>query len=67
VVPRLYPGYVRKVTTGAVNPATGQPAQCVSYEDPANEVGHVVGVAPASDGTVCLDDGTSEFYSSYRV
>ena len=67
VVPALYPGYVRKVTQGAVNPATGQPAQCVRYEDPANPIGHVIGVLPKDTGTDCTDNGTSQFYSSYRV
>lgn len=44
VVPRLYPDYVRRVETGPVDPATGQPAQGVTYEHPTNPIGHAVGV-----------------------
>ena len=67
VVPRLFPGYVRKVTLGTTNPTTGQPAQCVSYEDPTNPIGHVVGASPGGNASSCTDNGTSQFYSTYRV
>ncbi len=66
LVPQMFPGYVRRVTEGAPDPATGQPALCVRYEDPTNEIGHVVGVIPTgADG--CVENGTSQYYSSYRV
>ena len=67
VVPRLYPGYVRLVDEGPVDPATGAPAQCVRYEDPTNPIGHVVGVTAGGDAGACIDNGTALFYSSYRV
>lgn len=67
VVPRLFPGYVRKVVQGDVDPATGRAALCVSYEDPTNPIGHVVGVSPGGDAGACVENGTSLFYSSYRV
>ncbi len=62
LIPRLYPVYVRVVEQAA----SGEPATCVRYEDPANPIGHVVGVASdAGDG--CVEDGTSLIYSAYRV
>ncbi|WP_425052986.1 hypothetical protein [Psychromarinibacter sp. S121] len=67
VVPARYPGYVRFVTTGPVDPATGQPAECVRYEDPTNPIGHVVGVGTLDGSAGCVANGTSRFYSSYRV
>lgn len=70
IVPRLFPSYVRIANQGAVDPATGQPALCVRYEDPANPIGHVVGAAtldPAPNQTGCVDNGTSTLFSSYRV
>ncbi|WP_146036524.1 hypothetical protein [Pseudotabrizicola formosa] len=62
LIPKLHPTYVRKVTNGEVGPS-GQPALCVSYEDPSTPIGHVVG---ASSEQGCVDDGTSRIYSSYR-
>lgn len=67
VVPARYPGYVRFVTTGPVDPATGQPVECVRYEDPTNPIGHVVGVISLDGEAGCVANGTSRFYSSYRV
>jgi PBP1b-binding outer membrane lipoprotein LpoB len=64
LIPQIYPTYVRQVTQGPPDPATGQPATCVRYEDPANEIGHVVGVTTEQD---CVENGTSLIYSSYRV
>lgn len=67
VVPRLYPGYVRRVDTGPVDPETGQPAQCVRYEDPTNPIGYVAGVTPGDGAQGCIGNGTSRFYFSARV
>jgi hypothetical protein len=66
LIPQMFPGYVRHVTEGAPDPATGRSTICVRYEDPTNEIGHVVGVtSDAGDG--CVEDGTSLVFSSYRV
>ncbi|MGC9420546.1 MAG: hypothetical protein ACP5EN_16405 [Rhodovulum sp.] len=66
IVPQIYPGFVRRIDQGPPNPATGQPAICVRYEDPANPIGLVVGVStPVTGG--CTEDGRSQFYQSYRV
>ena len=67
VVPRLYPGYVRKIETGPTDPETGQPAQCVRYEDPTNPIGYMVGVAPADGAQGCIGNGTSTVYFTARV
>lgn len=70
IAPKIYPGYVRKVDQGPINPATGQPSLCVSYEDPTSEIGHVIGASPvlsAQDPPGCSDNGSSRIYSSYRV
>lgn len=68
VIPGLFPGYTRILKTGPVNPVTGQPASCVSYEDPTSPIGHVVGVIAAQqDNNACIDNGTALFYSSFRV
>jgi hypothetical protein len=64
LIPQIYPTYVRRVTQGAPDPTTGQPATCVRFEDPANEIGHVIGVTTEQD---CVENGTSLIYSSYRV
>lgn len=63
LIPKLYPTYVRKVEIGPIGPS-GQPATCVRYEDPSNEIGHVVG---ASTEQGCVDNGTSLIFSSSRV
>lgn len=63
LIPTLYPTYVRRAITGPAGPS-GQPAVCVRYEDPANEIGHMIGT---STDQGCVDDGTSLIYSSYRV
>lgn len=57
VVPQLYPGYTRQHNPGG----------CPAYIDPTTPIGQIIGVLPLSDGTGCVDDGTSRFYSSYRV
>ena len=67
VVPRLYPGFVRRVDAGPIDPATGQPAQCVRYEDPTNPIGYVVGVSPGGGAQGCVENGTSRFYFTARV
>ncbi len=67
VVPRIYPGFVRKVDTGPADPETGQPAQCVRYEDPTNPIGYVAGVGPGDGAQGCIGNGTSRFYFSARV
>ena len=66
-IPRLFPGYVRKVAQGSINPATGLPAICVHYEDPTNPIGDVIGVWPGGSSQTCVDDGTSQIFSSSRV
>ncbi|MDO9641340.1 MAG: hypothetical protein Q7J44_22670 [Pseudotabrizicola sp.] len=63
LIPTLYPTYVRKVETGPAGPS-GQPATCVRYEDPSNEIGQVIG-STTEHG--CVDNGTSLIFSSYRV
>jgi hypothetical protein len=69
IVPQIHPSYVRKLVQGPVDPATGRPAVCVHYEDPANDIGHVVGVAAADvvGDQRCIENGTSLIYSSSRV
>jgi hypothetical protein len=67
VVPRLYPGYVRKIETGPIDPETGQPAQCVSYEDPTNPIGYMVAVGPMDGAQGCVGNGTSILYYAARV
>lgn len=66
-MPQLYPGYVRKVTQGPINPATGMPALCVRYEDPTNPIGEVIGVISGDGSQTCVENGTSELFRSYRV
>lgn len=67
VMPQLYPGYVRKITQGQVNPATGIPAVCVRYEDPTNPIGEVIGVWPGGGSQTCIENGASRIFSSSRV
>lgn len=67
IVPKLRPGYVRKVETGPVNPATGKPAQCVRYEDPTNPIGEVIGAGPGGAAQSCIDNGRTHFFITYRV
>lgn len=67
VVPRLYPGFVRRIDAGPVDPATGQPAQCVRYEDPTNPIGYVVGVSAGGGAQGCIENGTSVLFMSARV
>lgn len=61
IVPAIYPSYTRHVSQSADG------AICARYEDPTNPIGHVVGITPTGDGGGCAEDGTSRFYSSYRV
>lgn len=67
VVPQLRPGYRRMMTQGAVNPATGQPATCVRYEDPANEIGEVIGVYGGKGAQACVENGSSVLFNGSRV
>lgn len=68
MIPGLFPGYTRRSRTGPLDPTTGQAAVCISYEDPASPIGHVVGVLPTGqDDGSCIDNGTALFYSSFRV
>lgn len=67
VVPGLFPGFVRLVEQGPPDPATGQPALCVRYEDPANPIGLVIGALSGGDAPGCVADGTSTLFHSYRV
>ena len=62
LIPKLHPTYVRKIINGPAGPS-GQPAICVSYEDPSTPIGHVVGT---SSDQGCVDIGTSVIFSSYR-
>lgn len=66
VIPQYYPGFLRKVTTGPVNPQTGQAAYCVGYEDPTNPIGLFFGVG-SQNAQGCVDDGTSVLFYTYRV
>jgi hypothetical protein len=59
LIPQIFPGYAR-------SPIDGDGAQCVRYIDPTNPIGHVVGVISMSTQT-CAENGTVQFYSSYRV
>lgn len=67
VVPQLAPNLVRIETLGEINPATGQPALCVRYEDPANPIGLVIGALPGNTNSACAETGASILYQSYRV
>lgn len=62
LVPQIFPHYSRSVTTGPVNPATGQPAVCVRYTQPS-AIPHVISVLSDTDGAGCVDDGTSRVAS----
>jgi len=69
IAPSLYPGYLRRQVQGPVDPATGRPAVCVSYEDPTNPIGYAVSVThgdPGS-GSPCIENGTSAIFRSARV
>lgn len=66
LIPQYYPGFLRKVVTGPVNPQTGQAAYCVSYEDPTNPIGLFFGVG-SQNSQGCVDDGTSVLFYTYRV
>lgn len=68
VVPKIYPGFVRKLAQGPINPSTGQPAQCVRYEDPANAIGLAIAAAPGGNASsACIENGVSRLISFYRV
>ncbi|TCP39958.1 hypothetical protein [Rhodovulum marinum] len=67
VVPQVFPTFVRVIEQGAVDPATGRPALCVRYEDPANPIGLVIGAWPGNEADACVENGTSILYQSYRV
>ncbi|MEP3334176.1 hypothetical protein [Sedimentitalea sp.] len=67
VVPHFYPGFVRRAHQGPIDPATGQPAQCIVYEDPTNPIGLAIGVSPGQGAQGCVENGTSVFYLTARV
>ena len=67
IVPQLYPQYQRKALQGPTNPATGQPALCVRYEQPGTEIPHVVGVSPGQDAAGCIENGTSVVFDATLV
>lgn len=67
LIPKLFPGFIRKVQQGLVNPVNGQPAICVTYEDPSNPIGLAIGATPGGGANGCVDNGTSSFFSTYRV
>lgn len=67
LMPTFYPTYQRMVTQGAVDPATGQPAVCVRYEQPGTQIPHVIGVAPNGDAQTCMENGTSRIFDFYSV
>ncbi|MEO9781200.1 MAG: hypothetical protein ABJH07_09160 [Sedimentitalea sp.] len=67
VVPQFYPGFVRRAQQGPIDPATGQPAQCIVYEDPTNPIGLAIGVSPGQGAQGCVENGTSVFYLTARV
>ncbi|WP_298914650.1 hypothetical protein [uncultured Roseobacter sp.] len=59
LIPQILPGYLRRTVAGAG-------ANCVTYEDPTNPIGQIVGVVARGD-LGCVENGTVRFYSSYRV
>ena len=67
IVPGLYPGFTRIVEQGPPDPATGQPALCVRYEDPANPIGLVIGTISGPPSQSCAETGTAMLYQSFRV
>lgn len=66
VVPQLYPTFSRVVRYGTPNAATGQPAQCVTYEE-ANPIGYAIGAVAGGNANGCVDNGTASFFMSARV
>lgn len=67
IIPGLYPGYLRTVEQGPIDPATGQPATCVRYQQPGSQIPHVIGVI-AGDGTEgCIANGTSTVFDATLV
>ncbi|MEM1386782.1 MAG: hypothetical protein AAF748_10040 [Pseudomonadota bacterium] len=61
VAPQMRPGYRR-----GAQPSTNGGAACVTYEDPTNPIGEIVGVISQAQ-LACAEDGTVLFYISYRV
>lgn len=67
IVPGLYPDYVRKVQQGPLDPATGQPATCVRYEQPNSQIPHVIGVTAGDGAEACIPNGTSTVFDATLV
>lgn len=67
IVPQVYPQYQRKALQGPTDPATGQPALCVRYEQPGTEIPHVVGVIPGQNAAGCIENGTSVVFDATLV
>lgn len=59
VLPRHRPGHRRSVSYGAPDPATGQPATCVRYDDPVNEIGQGYAVVADTVNYDCVESGRS--------
>lgn len=60
LIPQVLPGFLRRTQTGEAG------ALCVSFEDPTNPIGLFVGLGSAQQGG-CVEDGTVQFFSTYRV
>jgi hypothetical protein len=67
IIPPLYPGYVRIVEQGPIDPATGQPATCVRYQQPNSQIPHVIGVIPGNGADGCIANGTSTVFDATLV
>jgi hypothetical protein len=59
IIPQIFPGFLRRE-----QPGSG--VVCVTYEDPTNPIGLIIGVVSGTTSD-CRDDGTVEFYSTARV
>ncbi|MFK7870537.1 MAG: hypothetical protein AB8B58_15020 [Roseobacter sp.] len=59
LIPQIFPTFLRREQPGKA-------VTCVTYEDPTNPIGLIIGIASGS-GSGCREDGTVEFYSTYRV
>lgn len=59
LIPQIFPGYTRTLIAG-------EGTSCVRFVDPTNPIGHMVGVI-AQDTQTCVENGSVQFYSSYRV
>lgn len=59
LIPQVFPGFLRRQQQG-------EGAVCVTYEDPTNPIGMIIGVA-SDRAADCREDGSVVFYSTYRV